>query len=57
VNYKELVEYVRDFDYDIATNNYKAHKSSKSSSAQSDIFNIPKTTKTIFEDEYTVLDA
>lgn len=59
IKYKEMVESLRTFDYDTETStrtNHGAPASHRSSSFHSDMFGVTKP-KTIYDDEYVVLDS
>ncbi len=58
INYKHMIEHLKTFDYDQATNE-RARVSSKrsTSSFHSDMMPHMNKAKTIFDDDYIVLDA
>ena len=58
VNYRDMIDYLRSFDYERATNEKNVIPSSNRSSAHSDILNqVARKTKTIFDDDYVILDS
>ena len=57
VKYKDIISDLRTFDYDESTNNRVIKSSHSMTSSRSEFLGQFKTTKTLFDDDYIVLDS